>query len=173
METDYPRPLPGFRRWWRVMSWNWCKLSVIAYLRYLGFQTVTYVDDILLMAEEWVLIRQQVPQTISLLEQLGFTINRMKNRFNWSIYWWTQPYIEGIFARGEDTANNQQLQTRTDKGNHHSPSTGISTCEWENVGYSVCSPTSTSVLLNNNPWRRLPRVTLNQESQDKLHKWDI
>jgi len=64
------------------MSWNWCKLSVIAYLRYLGFQTVTYVDDILLMAEEWVLIRQQVPQTISLLEQLGFTINRMKNRFN-------------------------------------------------------------------------------------------
>jgi len=52
---------------------------VMAHLRFLGLRTVIYLDDILIMTEGREVLQQQVQQMITLLEQLGFTVNRMKS----------------------------------------------------------------------------------------------
>ena len=52
---------------------------VMAHLRFRGLRLVVYLDDILLMAEDRETLLEQVHQTITLLEQLGFTMNRLKS----------------------------------------------------------------------------------------------
>ena len=52
---------------------------VMAHLRFRGLRLVIYLDDILLMAEDRETLLKQVHQTITLLEQLGFTVNRLKS----------------------------------------------------------------------------------------------
>ena len=52
---------------------------VMAHLRFRGLRLVVYLYDILLMAEDWETLLEQVRQTITLLERLGFTVNRSKS----------------------------------------------------------------------------------------------
>ena len=52
---------------------------VVAHLRFLGLRMVVYLDDILLMAGDRKTLLKQVHQTITLLEVLGFTVNRPKS----------------------------------------------------------------------------------------------
>ena len=52
---------------------------MMAHLRFRGLRLVVYLDDILVMAEDRETLLEQVHQTITLLEQLGFTVNRSKS----------------------------------------------------------------------------------------------
>ena len=52
---------------------------VMAHLRFMGLRMVIYLEDILLMAEDQETLLKQVQQTITLLEQLGFTVNKLKS----------------------------------------------------------------------------------------------
>ena len=51
----------------------------MAHLRFMGLRVVVYLDDILLMAADQETLLKQVQLTITLLEDLGFTVNRPKS----------------------------------------------------------------------------------------------
>ena len=53
---------------------------VIAFLQGQGIQTIIYLDDILIMNQSLAALQSQVYQTVSLLESLGFIINREKSQ---------------------------------------------------------------------------------------------
>ena len=52
---------------------------VMAHLQFLGLRMVIYLDNILIMVENKETLQLQIRQTISLLEELGFTANRPKS----------------------------------------------------------------------------------------------
>ena len=64
---------------WNIQCSDGLLRPVMAHLRFWGLRTVIYLDDILVMAGDQEQLQHQVQQTISLLEQLGFTVNRTKS----------------------------------------------------------------------------------------------
>ena len=53
---------------------------MMAFLRGRGLRTIIYLDDLLIMNQSPVELQSHVNQTVSLLESLGFTINREKSQ---------------------------------------------------------------------------------------------
>ena len=53
---------------------------VMAFLREQGLRAIVYLDDLLIMNQSLEVLQSQVNHTVSLLESLGFTINREKSQ---------------------------------------------------------------------------------------------
>ena len=81
--------------------WVFTKITkaVTAVLREISIRLIIYIDDMLIMAESEILLRDHIQGVIYLLENLGFVINFLKSLLEprriidfWGFWWTPMPW---------------------------------------------------------------------------------